>query len=152
MKKFKNDSELGNTSSLSSASTVPYANTRSPAINLTKITIPTFKGDPNTFIEFINSFKCTIDSNDNLSKIDKFIYLKSFLSEEAYKTISGLALTKENYEQSLDLLQNRHGKTEVLISGIINKLLNIEPVRSISITKLLLELYDECEVSIRLYK
>lgn len=59
LKKFKNDSDQGNTNTISNASTIPYSITRSPARNLPKINIPTFKGDPNTFMEFINSFKST---------------------------------------------------------------------------------------------
>lgn len=77
MKKFKNDVELSKTSTLSNASTVSYVNTRSPAINLPKINILNFKSDPNIF--------------------------KSFLSGEAYKIVSELVLTENNYDHSLDL-------------------------------------------------
>lgn len=81
--------------------------------------IPIFKGGANTFMEFINSFKSTIDQNENLSNTDKFIYFKSFVSGDAHKMMSDLTLTEENYEQSLEFLQYRYGKTEFWISGFI---------------------------------
>ncbi|GBO18375.1 hypothetical protein AVEN_130646-1 [Araneus ventricosus] len=75
------------------------AETKRPAtsINLPKLRIPTFSGDASTFLEFINSFSNAIDSNESLNNVEKFIYLKSFLSGEAYKSVSGFSLTEENY-------------------------------------------------------
>lgn len=67
------------------------------------------------------------------------------MSGEAYKTVSELALTEDNYDHSLDLLKKKYGKTDILINNFINQLLEIEPVN----IKLLRDLYDECEVSIR---
>ena len=41
----------------------------------------------------------------NLNGIDKFNYLKSFLCPSAYETISGLALTNQNYLEAVELLK-----------------------------------------------
>lgn len=119
------------------------------SINLPKINIPTFNGDPSMFLEFINSFKSAIDSNASLSNVDKFIYLKSLLAGEAYKSVAGFALTEENYTSCLELLNDRYGKQEHLISCFVNKLLELEPVKFSSNIKALRFLFDESEVSIR---
>ncbi|GBM30590.1 hypothetical protein AVEN_27621-1 [Araneus ventricosus] len=73
------------------------AETKRPAtsISLPKLRIPTFSGDASTFLEFINSFSNAIDSNESLNNVEKFIYLKSFLSGEAYKSVSGFSLRKK---------------------------------------------------------
>ena len=41
----------------------------------------------------------------NLNDIDKFSYLKCFLCPSAYETISGLALTNQNYLEAAELLK-----------------------------------------------
>ncbi|XP_055951561.1 uncharacterized protein LOC129987626 [Argiope bruennichi] len=119
------------------------------SINLPKLRIPTFSGDASTFLEFINSFNNAIDSNDSLSNVDKFIYLKSFLSGEAYKIVSGFSLTEENYKSCLSLLKDRYGKQDHLISHFMNRLLETEPVKSSFNLKGLRKLHDESEISIR---
>ncbi|GFR25346.1 uncharacterized protein TNCT_463861 [Trichonephila clavata] len=69
--------------------------TNNPALslNLPKLRIPNFSGDSSTYLEFINSFTNAIDANESLNNVDKFIYLKSFLSGEASKIVSSFALT-----------------------------------------------------------
>lgn len=119
------------------------------SVNLPKLNIPTFSGDSSQFLEFFNSFTSAIDSNQSLSNVDKFIYLKSFLSGEASKTVAGFVLNDENYHSCLKLLKDRYGKQEHLISCFVNKLLEIEPVKFSSNIKGLRSLYDESEISIR---
>ena len=119
------------------------------SVNLPKLNIPTFSGDPTTFLEFFNNFTSAIDLNESLRTIDKFMYLKSFLSGEAQKIVSGFALNEENYSSCLKLLKDRYGKQDYLISCFVNKLLEIEPVKSSSNIKALRNLYDESEISIR---
>ncbi|GBM10744.1 hypothetical protein AVEN_129-1 [Araneus ventricosus] len=127
------------------------AETKRPAtsISLPKLRIPTFSGDASTFLEFINSFSNAIDSNESLNNVEKFIYLKSFLSGEAYKSVSGFSLTEENYKSCLDLLKDRYGRQDHLIGHFINKLLEIEPVKSSFNLRGLRKLHDESEISIR---
>ena len=54
-------------------------------VDLIKLNISTFSDDPITFLEFFSSFTSAIDLNEQLRTIDKFMYLKSFLSGEAQK-------------------------------------------------------------------
>ncbi|GFT07299.1 uncharacterized protein TNCV_1417081 [Trichonephila clavipes] len=118
------------------------------SLNLPKLRIPNFSGDSSTYLEFINSFTNAIDANESLSNVDKFIYLKSFLSGEASKIVSGFALTEDNYKSCLNLLKDRYGRQDHLISCYMNKLLEIEPVKSFNL-KGLRKLHDESEINIR---
>ncbi|GFT70506.1 uncharacterized protein TNCV_3887941 [Trichonephila clavipes] len=119
------------------------------SLNLPKFRIPNFGGDSSTYLEFINSFTNAIDVNESLSNVNKFIYLKSFLSCEASKIVSGFALTEDNNKFCLNLLKDRYGRQDHLISCYMNKLLEIEPVKSSFNLKGLRKLHDESEINIR---
>lgn len=95
--------------------------------NLPRLNINKFSDDSSEFLEFFNCFESAIDSNEFVSSVDKFLYLKSYMSSEAYKTISGFKLNEENYKPCLILLKERDGKQDPLISCFVNKLLELEP-------------------------
>ncbi|GFU10409.1 retrovirus-related Pol polyprotein from transposon 297 [Trichonephila clavipes] len=113
------------------------------SLNLPKLRTPNFSGNSSTYLEFINSFTNAIDANESLSNVDKFIYLKSFLSGEASKIVSGFALTENNYKSCLNLLKDKYGRQDHLISCYMNKLLEVEPVKSSFNLKGLRKLHDE---------
>ncbi|GBL92837.1 hypothetical protein AVEN_51225-1, partial [Araneus ventricosus] len=118
------------------------------ALKLPKLEIPRFSGDSN-FMEFFGCFDSAIGSNDSLSKIEKFQYLKSLLSPPAYNVVAGFELNEKNYDSCLELLKQRYGRTDFIINSYMSKLLNLEPVRNSSHVKSLRRLYDEIEVNIR---
>ena len=53
----------------------------------------------------------TRENTKNSYNIDKFSYLKSFLYPSPYETISGFALTNQNYLEALELLRQRYENT-----------------------------------------
>ncbi|GBM03663.1 hypothetical protein AVEN_134897-1 [Araneus ventricosus] len=118
------------------------------ALKLPKLEIPRFSGDSN-FMEFFGCFDSAIGSNDSLSKIEKFQYLKSLLSPPAYNVVAGFELNEKNYDSCLELLKQRYGRIDFIINSYMSKLLNLEPVRNSSHVKSLRRLYDEIEVNIR---
>ncbi|XP_042900642.1 uncharacterized protein [Parasteatoda tepidariorum] len=118
------------------------------ALKLPKLEIPRFSGDSN-FTEFLNCFNSAIGTNDSLSKIEKFQYLKSLLSPPAYNVVAGFELNDKNYDSCIELLKQRYGRTDFIINSYMTKLLNLEPVRNSSYVKGLRKLYDEIEVNIR---
>ena len=52
----------------------------------------------------------------NINNIGKFSYLKLFLCPSPYETISCLALTNESHLEDVELLKQRDGKPQLLIS------------------------------------
>ena len=46
-----------------------------------------------------------IHENETIAEIDKFTYLKSFLSNSALSAISGLSVISANYKEAIDTLR-----------------------------------------------
>ena len=59
--------------------------------------------------EFWDSFESAIHSNDSLSNVDKFSYLRGLLLEPARSAIAGFALASANNEAAVELLKKRFG-------------------------------------------
>ena len=66
-------------------------------VKLPKIEIVSFNGKKTKWVEFWDSFESTTDKNKRLSEVEKFNYLRCKLEGEAKRTISGLTLSKENF-------------------------------------------------------
>ena len=67
----------------------------------------------------------------------------------AESAIAGLSLTAENYKVAIDILKDRFGKPQLLISNYMDALLKLSSVNSVHETKKLYELYDKIEINIR---
>lgn len=116
-------------------------------INLPKINIKSFGGDPLEWLTFWDSFSAAIDRNVELSDIEKMNYLNGMLKGEAARAISGLPLTEENYRKAIELLKKRFGKSQVLTNAYMESLSKIDAPSSE--TKNLRTFYDKCEANIR---
>ena len=114
---------------------------------LPKISIKPFSGDPLEWQTFWECFSAAIDTNTNLSDIEKMTYLNGMLESEAARAISGLPLTTKNYAKAIELLQERFARKQILINAHMEALLNI-PATSMK-TSNLREFYDTCENNIR---
>ena len=75
-------------------------------VNLPKINIKSFGGDPHQWLTFWDSFSAAINKNHGLSDIEKMNYLNGMLKGEAARAISGLPLTEENHKKAIELLNN----------------------------------------------
>ena len=107
----------------SKAKTVSSTETSSGNIKvqLPKLEIVKFDGDIINWQSFWDQFDSAIHSNDRISDVNKFAYLQSYLSEDAISTISGLSPTSLNYREAIDILKQRYGNTQVLISSYMKK-------------------------------
>ncbi|GFY45804.1 integrase catalytic domain-containing protein [Trichonephila inaurata madagascariensis] len=119
------------------------------SVKLPRIHINTFNGESSEWLDFYNSFEIAIHKNDTLSKIEKFTYLKSYLRGAASTAISGFALTNENYDSAIQLLQDRFGRKELAINAHMTKLLQLETVKSVNNVPALRKLYDNIEIQVR---
>ena len=88
-------------------------------------------------------------SNEELSKVDKFAYLKHYLEDSAKQVISGFQLTEKNYETALDLLKQRFAKPSMIKKGHIKDLINAPMVFSERNVSKMRELYDIIETHFR---
>ena len=69
-----------------------------------------------------------IDSNADLSPVEKFNYLSSLLDGVAQEAVSGLALTGANYAEAVSTLKKRFWGTQQIVSKHMEALLQAEPV------------------------
>ena len=76
---------------------------------------------------FWYSYKFAVHDNVNLSKIDKFNYLRSLLEGAASQAIQGLALSGDNYDSAVEILEQRFGKTQQIISAHMEEILKLQP-------------------------
>ena len=92
---------------------------------LPKLTLPTFSGNPLTWLTFWDSFQAAIHLNPTLSGVQKFNYLKAQLQEDAARTIDGIPLSDHNYLHAVTLLQDRFGQTHKLVAAHMQALLEV---------------------------
>ena len=71
----------------------------------------------------------------DISRIQKFPYFKSCVTGAAESAITGLPLSEDNYETAIDILRDRFGKPQLLISNHMEALLKLPIVSSVRETK-----------------
>ena len=121
-------------------------------VRLPKLTIKPFNGKLTAWTPFWDSFNSAIHANPDLSKVDKFNYLRSMVSHSALEAISGLTLTGDNYDEAIEILQKRFGNKQLIINKHMEQLLNVDSVTSPYDVKGLRHLYDVIESNVRSLK
>ena len=120
-----------------------------PNVLLPKMELKRFNGDLTNWREFIECFEATIDKNTQISNIEKMNYLTIHLEGEAEAALKGLKLCNDNYETAKDLLKERFGDKQTLISCHMNKLFSLNNVYDSTDIKSLRKLVDTIETHIR---
>ena len=64
---------------------------------LPKLELPVFEGDVLEWQLFWDSYESAVHTNQSLSDVEGYTYLKSSLKYEALQTVSGFAITNINY-------------------------------------------------------
>eukprot|EP00794_Sanderia_malayensis_P017865 gene17865-19646_t len=118
-------------------------------VKLPKLNMLTFNGDPTQWISFSESFKSSIDGNQNLAKVEKMKYLQGLLSGPAAETIKGLSLSEENYDEAFELLKRRFGNKQIIISKHIENIKEMPKVTSLFELEKLRLLFDKTETAVR---
>ena len=111
-------------SSNSTASEIKHSSTRT---KLPKLVLQKFKGDLTRYRTFWETFESAVHKNTELTTVDKLNYLFSLLEGHALRAIKGLAITESNYQAGIDILHERFGKSQKIVSGHMDELLKIPP-------------------------
>ena len=125
------------------------SNSPEARINLPKLQLTKFDGDIINWRGFWDQYKVAIHENDSVSDIDKFQYLLTFLSDSAKSAISGLDLNSQNYKEAIQILKQRYGNTQVLISAHMTKFVQLPKIKTSNDVKGLRKMYDQIEISVR---
>ena len=130
-------------------SEVSSAERKPNTVKLPKIEIPKFAGDPKDYRPFRDSYDVSVHNRDDISIVEKFTYLKSYLVEDAAKSIKGLSLTERNYKEALEILERRYGNKQVIVNSHMEELIKINSISTSGDPKKLRDLYDRVESNLR---
>ena len=119
---------------------------------LPKITVGKFNGDYLKFQEWWETYNAAVHSNSTINDAMKFNYLRGYLEGTAASTISGIALSADNYTEAIELLKSRFGNKQALISAHVDKFLSLPDDVQSDDVKELREMYDTIEVNVRSLK
>ena len=121
----------------------------SSKVRLPKLHIPSFDGNFKDWSVFWDSFDSAINSNQSLTPIGRFFYLRASLRGSAAATINGLSLSSANYEAAVALLKERYGDPQKIINVHMDALVNLPIVENARDLEALRHLYDEVEANVR---
>lgn len=96
------------------------------SVKLPTITMPTFDGSYEHWLEFRDSFLSLVHSSTEISSIQKFHYLKSSLKGSAELVIDSLEFTSDNYQIAWELLLNRYNNSRLLVHNHVRALFNLQ--------------------------
>ena len=103
------------------------------SVSLPKLYLKPFGGNITEWNQFWDEYKQSIHLNPTLTRVQKFNYLVSYLQGVAYKSIQGLSVTEENYEQAISILKERFSDNQKIINAHMDKLFNIKPVHNLDV-------------------
>ena len=106
LQSIKINDDLSHVNNTSCAVPVKAQGMKLPKFNLTSL-----NGDPLKWTTFTETFTAAVDSQDSLTAIEKFNYLKGQLEGAAADCIQGFSLTSKNYEEAKQLLEDRFGNS-----------------------------------------
>ena len=84
-----------------------------------------------------------------MADIDKFTYLRSFLSNSALQSINGLSLNATNYKEAIEILHERYRNKQVLTNAYMEKLDKLPSVTPSNNFNGLRKMYVQIEVCVR---
>ena len=100
---------------------------RNDGVKLPKIVLRKFSGDPLDWKSFQETFEAAVHNNDNISNIEKFTYLRTYLDNSALQATERFPLTNENYTAAWQLLDERYGNEQLIIYCHMNNLIKLDP-------------------------
>lgn len=96
-----------------------------PSVSLPKLQIPAFHGDILEWSSFKDTFDSAIGNNPDLSKVQKFTYLKTLVKGEALRHIADLTLTDANYDIAYQQLHDRYQNKRKITMALLDRLRSI---------------------------
>ncbi|XP_041969194.1 uncharacterized protein LOC121726042 [Aricia agestis] len=110
-------------------SLVPECNAHSgESVKLPTISIPSFDGSNEHWIEFRDTFMSLIHNSKTIPEIQKFHYLKASLKGDAKEVIENVEFSSSNYHVAWELLLHRFNNTRLIIQSHIKAIFSIPPI------------------------
>ena len=121
-------------------------------VKLPKIEIQKFSGDPKDYRTFRDAFNVAIGDRHELSDVEKFTYLRSYVRGDAENSIKGLPAKGDNYAEAISILEQRYGNVQVIVNSHMDALIKLPQVVNEKQTKKIRQLYDQIETNLRSLK
>lgn len=100
-------------------------NHKSAGVKLPTIVLPTFEADPLTWSTFWDVFKSAVHEREDVSKAQRFSYLRGQLKGEAKQLLAGFPTADAFYDEAVELLKKTYGKPYTIIRAHIHSLLDL---------------------------
>lgn len=94
-------------------------------LKLPTIPIPNFDGKYEEWLTFKDTSNAMIDSNNNITPIEKFHHLRSALKGKAARVVQSLETNNANYNTAWELVCNRYQNRRLIVSTHVNHLFNL---------------------------
>ncbi|XP_024941192.1 uncharacterized protein LOC112494408 [Cephus cinctus] len=104
--------------------------------------LPKFKGDLEKWLSFKNMFLAMINSREDITNLQKFIYVKNCLEDDTLNKILVYDISEENYETAWKLFLDSYDKTRILIVKHLAAILEL-PVQTKATHQGLTRLIDD---------
>ncbi|KAL0870822.1 hypothetical protein ABMA27_005746 [Loxostege sticticalis] len=119
-------------------------------IKLPKINIPNFSGKYHEWTAFRDLYTALVHSNQDLSKVQKLHYLKSYLTGEAEQYLRHIPIANENYDRCWKLLEDRYNNKKYICHLTLKRLLSQRNIinESASSLKDLIDTTNDCLASL----
>nr|XP_037868702.1 uncharacterized protein LOC119628871 [Bombyx mori] len=127
------------------------SSTKKSCIKLPTISLPSFDGNYDNWLEFRDTFSSLIHNSPDMDNIQKFHYLRSSLTGNALQVIKLLEFSAENYVIAWDLLQNRYNNNRLLVHNHVKALFSMQVINKES-SALIRKLIDGVLRNIRALK
>ena len=118
---------------------------------LPKFVLQKFDGGILRWKQFEESFEAVVHENERISNIEKFTYLLGYLEKAPQQAVGNFPLTNDTYIQAWELLKEKYGNPQLIISTHMNELIKLNKVNGSNVTELR-ELYDPIESNVRALK
>ncbi|EYB89099.1 hypothetical protein Y032_0236g3220 [Ancylostoma ceylanicum] len=114
-------SNQSNSGSDGATTSTPERNERQLRIRKPVLEIPSFSGNAREYNSFWTVFESLIYSDDELSNIDKFLFLKQALKGKAAITISCIPVFGDRYQAAVNILKKQLDRSANIADSITNE-------------------------------
>ncbi|XP_055522997.1 uncharacterized protein LOC129717176 [Wyeomyia smithii] len=98
-------------------------------VKLPDIKLPSFTGKTKDWVTFRDTFRSLIYNNHQLDDVDKFTNLRSSVAYDAFREISSIELTADNYEVAWRQLEKKFENKKLIVKAHLDAIFAIEPMR-----------------------
>ena len=116
---------------------------------LPKLVLKKFNGEAYQWQSFWDSFSSSADTNDSLSDVEKFNYLRSLCEQGAASTHSWLSTNRCTLQGCCGPIKERFGNVDVVNNSHMDRLLKLSQLNNSNDVRKLLVLYDSIKAHVR---